>query len=200
MAKFEAAGRWADLSDSGGGVSLCSNVKAGFDVHEGIVRMSLLKAPLQTDKWADFGIRKFTYRAVFHEGFATSNIVELSDELNTPVVVQKYEQPEKAIGDNAIPVTAAFVAVEDPKVVLETLKPAFDGDGFIARFYESSGGWKRTRVIFPLLDPRKWSVEIVDALERHSGTEVPHRPAHQLTIELTFQAFELITVLIHPAL
>jgi alpha-mannosidase len=198
LAKFEAAGRWADLSDSGGGLSLCSNVKAGFDIHEGVVRMSLLKAPLQTDKWADFGIRKFTYRAAFHDGFAAARTVALSDELNTPVVLRRYEQPARAIAEGDIPITAEFVVVADPDVVLETLKPAFDGPGFVARFYEAAGGWRRTRVTFPLLDAKVWSVEIVDALERRDGTTVAHTTDGQLAFELPFNAFELTAVLIVP--
>jgi alpha-mannosidase len=100
MATFEAAGRWADLSDAAGAVAICSDVKAGFDFHEGIVRMSLLKAPMQTDRSADFGVRKFTYRIAFHDGNDTAKIVQLSDELNVPVVVHQSEQPqEDAFGE-----------------------------------------------------------------------------------------------------
>jgi alpha-mannosidase len=197
MAKFEAAGRWTDLSETTNGVSLCSDVKAGFDVHEGIIRMSLLKAPLQTDKWADFGVRKFSYRAVFHHGgFENSNIIKHSDEMVFPIVIGDYRQPTEPIDDGAIPMTSEFVAVDDDDIILETMKPAFDRDGFVCRFYEASGGWRKTRVTFPLLASSEWDVEIVDLLERPINESVHKVGAGQLMFELAFKAFELTTVLL----
>jgi alpha-mannosidase len=192
MAKFEAAGRWVDLSESSGGLSLCSSVKAGFDVHEKVIRMSLLKAPLQTDKWADFGIRKFSYRLICHQGgFEESHVVQLSDELVVPVVVGNAERTGSLLG------TSEFVVVRDEKVVLETLKPAFDCDGFVCRFYESSGGWRRTIVTFPLLENAGWDVEVVDLMERRVDTVGLQKASQkQLEFELTFNAFELKTVLV----
>jgi alpha-mannosidase len=198
MAKFEAAGRWVDLSESSAGFSMCSTVKTGFDVHEGVIRMSLLKAPLQPDKWADYGTRKFSYRVVFHQGgFESSNIIALSDELIVPVVLAEYKQPVQPIGDDAIPATAEFVIVSNPNIVMETMKPAFDCDGFIIRMYEASGGWHKTKVTFPLLAGTDWEVGVVDLLERPAnGTSLAKIGASQLMFELTFRAFELTTVLV----
>ena len=197
MAKFEVAGRWADLSDSSSGVSLCSNVKAGFDVHDGVVRMSLLKAPLQTDKWADYGVRKFDYRVVFHDGgFGNSNIVALSDELNVPVATTEYVQPSTPISDDALPATAEFVVVDNAKVVVETLKPAFDVDGFVVRVYEASGGWQKATVRFPLLDNSKWEVIPVDLLEKPIEAKVKQNGTPQLSFDIELNAFELESVLL----
>ena len=197
MAKFEVAGRWADLSDSSSGVSLCSNVKAGFDVHDGVVRMSLLKAPLQTDKWADYGVRKFDYRVVFHDGgFGNSNIVALSDELNVPVATTEYVQPSTPISDDALPATAEFVVVDNAKVVVETLKPAFDVDGFVVRVYEASGGWQKATVRFPLLDNSKWEVIPVNLLEKPVEAKVKQNGTPQLSFDIELRAFELESVLL----
>lgn len=197
MAKFEVAGRWADLSDSSSGVSLCSNVKSGFDIHEGVVRMSLLKAPLQTDKWADYGVRKFDYRVVFHNGgFTTSNIVALSDELNVPVATAEYHQPTSPIGDDALPATAEFVVVDDPSVIVETLKPAFEGDGFVVRLYEASGGWAKATIRFPLLENSKWEVIPVDLLERRIEGKIVQDDVPQLSFSIELNAFDMESVLV----
>jgi alpha-mannosidase len=199
FAKFEAAGRWADLSEPSGGVSICSTVKSGLDVHEGIVRMSLLKAPMQTDKWADFGIRKFTYRVAFHDGgFDSAATVAMSDDLIVPPVLAEYQQPVEPIGEKSIPISAEFVGVSGPHVVLETLKPAFDGEGFVARFYESAGGWRTANVRFPLLARDKWEVAIVDLMERNAAAPLELSSGNQLSFSLAFKAFELVTVLVKP--
>ena len=201
MAKFEASGRWADYSDESGGISLCSDTKAGFDVHEGILRLSLLKSPMQTDRWADFGIRKFTYRLVFHNTNDISQTIELSDELNVPVIISDFEQPTTPIqeDDNAIPYDASFIELSDTKVILETLKPAYDVDGFIARFYESSGGWRSCNINFPLLDSNEWEVQYVDLLE-HPLQNVTHPSKNSgkptLSFQLDFNSFELVSLII----
>lgn len=202
MAKFEANGRWADLSESSNGVSLCSDVKVGFDVHENIIRLSLLKAPMQTDQWADFGIRKFVYRVVFHDGgFEKSNIIALSDDLNNPLVRTDYKQPTTPISkDNlTVPSDAQFAVLSDKNIVLETLKPAFDDvDGFVARFYEASGGWRNCNVKFPLLDASKWEAKIVDLHEKviENATNLAiMKDGPHLSINLEFNAFELVSVL-----
>jgi alpha-mannosidase len=165
----------------------------GFDVHENVIRMSLLKAPMQTDKWADFGIRKFDYRVVFHEGgFESSNIIKLSDEMVVPVVTAEG----RPRGDG-LPATSEFVVVDDDNAILETLKLAFDYDGFICRFYESAGGSRRTTVTFPLLESVAWEVTVVDLRERPmNGSNVRKLDSSALSFELTLTAFELVTVLI----
>ncbi|KAK8894152.1 Alpha-mannosidase 2C1 [Tritrichomonas musculus] len=113
FAKFEASGRWADLSDANGGVSLMSDVKSGFDVHEDVIRMSLLKSPMQPDSWADFGVRKFAYRAVFHSTpFEESRVPLLSDELICPVCLagQKSIQKilENSVGSSSLNYGSVF--------------------------------------------------------------------------------------------
>jgi alpha-mannosidase len=192
LAKFETVGRWADLGDLKGGVALCSDVKAGFDVHENVIRLSLLKSPLQPDQWADRGTRKFVYRAVFHDSSSLAQIIYLSDELIVPPVLRKCDGQS----DGVIPPNASFCDITDRYVILETLKPAFDEDGFVARFYEASGSWRQSIVTFPLLEANKWDIEIVDLLERKTGETLRKNDATQLSFCLTLKCFELLTVLV----
>jgi alpha-mannosidase len=155
--------------------------------------MSLLKAPLQTDKWADFGIRKFDYRVVFHEGgFESSAIIKLSDETVVPIVTAEG-QPRV----DGLPATSEFVGIDDDNVVLETLKPAFDCDGFVCRFYESAGGSRKTKVAFPLLESAAWEIAVVDLRERPMDRSQARKlDSIALLFELTFTPFELVTMLI----
>jgi alpha-mannosidase len=114
-----------------------------------------------------------------------------------PVVEVPYAQPETPIGDMNVPVTADFVVVEDNNVILETLKPSFQNGGFVARFYEASGGWRRTKVSFPLLNSRSWSVVPVNLLEQNvSDGRVTIGEELNLTFHLELDAFELLTVMI----
>lgn len=190
MAKFEVFGRWADLSEQDRGVSLMSDVKSGFDIHETIMRMSLLKAPLQEDQWEDFGQRKFTYRAVFHNNtFSEAKIQDLHNELITPPVVSKTSKS----GD--LGSEQSFVTISNHNIVLDTLKIAETGDGFICRFFESSGTQRQAEVEFPLLKPDEWEdPAIVTLLEKDfiSGPKkIVKNNVEKLQFTISLKAFEL---------
>ena len=106
--------------------------------------MSLLKAPMQTDKWCDFGDRRFVIRLNFHSTSFNSNVQMLSDSLVIPpIFVDGEEDKEKIFG--------SFVEIDNENIVLETLKPSEDGKGFIARLYEPVGGWVKGKIKFPML-------------------------------------------------
>ena len=121
--------------------------------------------------------------------------------MNNPLVLADYEQPRTPINetDLNVPYDAQFAVLSDKNVVLETLKPAFDNvDGFIGRFYEASGGWRSCNVKFPLLDASKWEAKIVDLLEEPQTNATNLKILNdgpQLSINLEFDAFELVSVL-----
>ena len=198
MAKFEVFGRWAELSDSTGGISVTSDVKSGWDIHDGIIRLSLLKAPMQTDMWADYGQRKFTVRILMNEPLYKT--IELSDELNNPVPNTKYIQPKTPINiSNSIPMSSEFVSTSDPYIIVETLKLSENGKGFIARVYEAGGGWRKGVIEFLLLDSKKWKVSAVSLLENSINEDQNKRiqkiNSVDLKVELQLHPFEVVTIL-----
>ncbi|KAH0788968.1 glycosyl hydrolase [Histomonas meleagridis] len=193
MAKFETYGRWAELSDSSSGVYICSDVKCGYDVHENIMRLSLLKAPMQTDKWADFGKRKFNYRVCFGQNI---NIVHLSNEINNPIVISKDVKKDEI--KQTLSVDASFVEVNDDNVIIETLKPSYANpkDCFIVRMYEASGSWRKCEVKFPLLKANEWDIYEVDLLEEKiDGTkQIKTSKGGFASFEVEMNAFELKSI------
>lgn len=207
FAKFETCGRWADLSDSNGGFAILSDIKSGFDVHENIVRMSLLKAPMDPDKWADFGIRKFSYRCVFHSApFENSKIPLLSDELVYHVAISESSESLKSQFDSLdfgkikkLPKNAEFVKVNTDQIVIETLKLSFDNEkAFVARVYESNGGWIKGKISFPMLVSKMWNVEVVDLLEKkvENANNVNKIENNDfLEIEVELKPFELLSIM-----
>ncbi|OHS97465.1 glycosyl hydrolase [Tritrichomonas foetus] len=165
MARFEANGRWCDLAEDGRGIAIMADTKNGWDVHENVMRLSLLKAPMASDRWEDFGKRKFFYRAVFHNNsFAKAKIPQIADELNIPPV------QVDANGEGLLSAQQKFVDITDDHIILETLKVAEDNsdeESFIARFYESSGTGRKATVTFPLLKADEWEdAELVSTLEK----------------------------------
>ncbi|KAK8835415.1 Alpha-mannosidase 2C1 [Tritrichomonas musculus] len=198
MAKFEVFGRWCDLAEQDRGVTLMSDIKSGFDVHESEIKMSLLKAAMQEDQWEDFGQRKFTYRAVFHPNtFSEARIQDLHTDLITPpVLTTKNEQSQHG----KLAATQEFVTVSDHNIVLDTLKIAEEEDGFICRLYESSGTRRKATVTFPLLSADDWTdPEVVTILEVpfSTGKKVISKGKNSaLSFEVELKPFQIISFLI----
>ncbi|MBN1344959.1 MAG: alpha-mannosidase [Phycisphaerae bacterium] len=135
--KFEVcAQRWVDLSEAGYGVSLLNDCKYGHDVKENVLRITLLRGPESPDPTADLGHHEFTYSLLPHAGgWQEAETVRRAMELNAPMRVV----PCRGRG-GSLASSHSFVTVEGEGVVLEALKRAEDGRGWILRLYESHGG------------------------------------------------------------
>ena len=136
MARFEVcAHRWIDLSEGGYGVSLLNDSKYGHDVHDSVMRLTLLKSGIHPDEQADQGIHRFTYSLLPHSGdWREAQTVRHAYELNAPLV---YLAAQKSDTPKTTQNTLAFVQMDCPHIVVETIKPAEDGDGLIVRLYEA---------------------------------------------------------------
>jgi alpha-mannosidase len=167
-AKYEVcAHRWMDLSDATYGVSVLNDCKYGCDVRGNVMRLTLLRAPKEPDPQADLGEQTFRYAIVPHVGgHGDEAVTRWGYEFNVPL---RRTVAEPTRGDG--PVERSFFAVDEPAIVLDTVKPAEDGDGLILRLYEAHGGRARGRLTTSL--PLVSSVE-TDLLEREAiGEAVP---------------------------
>ncbi|EAY02387.1 Glycosyl hydrolases family 38 protein [Trichomonas vaginalis G3] len=165
MAMFEVNGKWADYSDSTGGIYITSDSKYGNDIHEGDLRMSLLKAPLQTDMWADYGRREFTYRMMFHDKEENIEFQRQNLDLVTDFVIANYEQPNTTLSLDDLPMEAQFVNITG-NVILDTLKLSEDEKGIVVRVFEANGGWTECSLSFPLLNRKNWKIVPCNLLEK----------------------------------
>ena len=184
MARFEVcAQKWADLSESGFGVALLNDCKYGHDAVGHVLGLSLLRSPIAPDPVADQGHQEFTYSLLPHAGdFRAAGVIEHAYALNVPLIREPV-----GVHPGMLPPAHAFVHVEGAGIVVETIKPAQDGNGTIVRFYESRGGRGSGKLLFGL--PYRTAVW-VDLMEkeisaaRHEGDAV----------HFTFSPFEILTL------
>lgn len=134
--RFEAcAHKWADMSQSDFGVSLLNDCKYGYDVFDGKMRLTMLRAPLEPDYLADRGEHDFVYSLYPHAGnWSVGGTVQAGFELNTPL------RTCDAVAEDANLRTASFISVDSRNVVLDSIKKAENGEGYIIRLYEACGG------------------------------------------------------------
>jgi len=124
------AQKWVDLSEDGYGVSLLNNGKYGHDIRGNVMRISLLRAPTSPDPDADQGEHHFIYSLLPHGGDWRGDTAAQAYALNDPLIVL---QP----ASQARPRPFSLIAHDAPNVIIETVKPAEDGNGLIVRLYES---------------------------------------------------------------
>jgi alpha-mannosidase len=132
-ARFETcAHKWADLSESNYGVALLNDCKYGYDVHDNVLRLTLLKSATSPDPDADQGEHVMTYSILPHRDDWRQGVVSAGYDLNDPLIVRRV--PESRSQAAPLP---SLVGVDAPNVVLETIKQAEDARGIIVRLYEN---------------------------------------------------------------
>ena len=179
MAKFETVlHKWVDLSDADYGVSLLNDCKYGCDVHDNIMRLTLLKSATYPDYLQDQGEHHFTYSLYPHTGDAHHCDAEREAfYLNDPIRVYAGTH-----------LSMQLLGIAWDCAALDAVKWAENGSGIILRLHEYKGA--RGKIV---LEPRfAWSGYCeTDLMEK--PLEELHAPAEQITLEFT--PFEIKTLL-----
>ncbi len=176
-ARYEVPGhRFADLSEHGFGVALLNDSKYGWSCHGSELRLSLLRAPKSPDPHADQGVHEFAYALLPHAGgWREAGVLAEAMRFNAPIR-----------WTSAVP-AEPFAAVDDPNVVLDTIKRGERSDDLVLRLYEAHGarGVARVRLASPVGEAR-----LANALEEETGVVaiedgalvLPYRPNQVLTV------------------
>lgn len=129
-ARFEVAHqKWMDLSENNFGVALLNDCKYGVNVLGSEVRLSLMKSGRHPDPRGDEGRHYFTYSLLPHEGpFSVESVVRPAFELNSPVVAVAAAKKLEL---------ESLVTIDNPSVIIDTVKKAEDGNAVVVRLYEA---------------------------------------------------------------
>lgn len=131
-ARFEVCGhKWADLSETGYGVSLLNDCKYGHNIKDNAMKLSLLTSSKYPDTEADMGEHDFTYALYPHLGSVTEGgTIEEANSLNLPAQLVK----------GAFADVRKIAKVSSDSVIIDAVKKAEDEDCLIVRMHECRGG------------------------------------------------------------
>jgi alpha-mannosidase len=179
IARFETAGhRWADLSEADYGVSLLNDSKYGYDCLDSTLRLTLLKSGIDPDPEADQGVHHFSY-ALYPHGpeWTIADTAREGYAFNLPVTAVRHTG---GFGD--LPVTQSLISTSSRHAVIDTAKPAEDGDGIIVRVYDCAGGRERTELVFATPPTDVVAVNLLE--EPDAAVEAPSLKGNTLSFEL----------------
>jgi alpha-mannosidase len=178
-ARYEVPGhRWADLSEHGFGVALLNDCKYGHSCYGGDLRLSLLRSTKSPDPEADLGRHEFAYALLPHAGgWREAGVVAEAACFNAPLRFA------------TAPSAGSFAAVDDPNLVLDTIKRAEDSDALVLRLYEAHGarGAARLRLAVPFGSALRANAleENRDALTvEGNAIVIPYRPHEIVTVKV----------------
>jgi alpha-mannosidase len=190
-ARFEVvAHKWADLSEGNYGVALLNDCKYGHDIHDNVMRLSLIKSPIEPDPTADQGRHEFVYSLYPHLGdWRTGGVPEAAYALNFPLLAAVV--PAQPGGH--LPAAASFATAHAGQVVIETIKQAEQDGAWIVRVYENQQA-RHPAARLDLLRPIARAVETNlveegDEPVQHAGRTLtfPIQPFEIKTFKVWFQ-------------
>jgi alpha-mannosidase len=195
-ARFEAcAHKWVDLSEGGYGVSLLNDCKYGHDIQGNVLRLTLLRSPTEPDPRADLGEHHFVYSLLPHDGGWDERTVAEAYALNDPLLVKPFtvtaarqrraDEGAEGLADGSL----AFVSVDAPNVVVETIKKAETGQGLIVRLYESQRKRGRFSLSTAFRLTEAWRTNLLEENQerldvKDHGLELEIKPYQIVTLRL----------------
>ena len=173
-----------DLSEGDYGVSLLNDCKYGHDIHDNVMRITLLRSPTLPDPMADFGEHHFVYSLLPHVGGWDENTQREAYLLNDPIII--YQFPVASDHSQAIHLPS-LVTCDAPNVILETIKMAEDGNGIILRLYESRRKRGQAKVHFGFGVESVWVTNLLE--ENESALSMEND-----SILLDFKPYKIVTL------
>jgi len=146
QAKFEVSGhKWADMSEGDYGVALLNDCKYGYDAHDNVLRLSLLRSPVYPHPGSDIGEHRFSCALLPHAGgWRQANVDKAGYAFNCPPLVARRARRESPAG--SAPADYSLLELDGDSALVEVVKQAEDGDGLILRVFDSHGTHKSVGV------------------------------------------------------
>jgi alpha-mannosidase len=187
--RFEVcAHRYTALWEPGRTAAVLNDCKYGISTSGNSMELTLLKAPVWPDMYADKGTQRFTYSFyAIGKDFTESGVIREGMQLNNSLSLL-----DKGMGERQ------FITLSASNVILETVKMAEDGKNhMILRLYEAEGRHAGCNIHADLAVGEAYETTMEERLE--DGKMVVVRQENGLSqMFLDFAPFEIKTIRLLP--
>ncbi len=182
---------WVDLGDAAHGLSLINDCRNGHDVRDGVIRIDMIRSPIEPAHNTDCGHQEMTYALYPHSGdWRSSGTVRRGHEFNTPLLALPTVPHE-----GRLPSQASLVTIDRANVIVSVIKEAEDSKAMVLRLYETDGQRCTAAVRLDRIATR--TARLTNLLERPlSDLKVNAESGDARTIEVPMGPFEINTVII----
>ncbi len=186
-ARFETcAHKWVDLSEGDYGVSLLNDCKYGHDIHDNVMRITLLRSPTMPDPMADFGEHQFKYSLYPHAGSWNEETQREAYLLNDPIICSRPKvESERSV--SLLSNLQSLFSASSPNVIIETVKRAEDGNGIIVRLYESQRKRGPVQIQAGFGIQSAWETNLLEENESQL-------PVENDAIQLSLRPYQIMTI------
>ncbi|NQZ58787.1 MAG: alpha-mannosidase, partial [Lentisphaeraceae bacterium] len=171
--------KYSDLSESRFGIAFLNNGKYAIAAEGSTVKLSLLKSGGHPDPRGDEGRHYTTYSVLPHSGpLAVNTVVQAAYELN--------HLPLITVVDGTLDGNSLCSFSKD-NIIVESIKWAEDGNGWVMRVYEAEGSTTQCDMNFSSVN---YKVLQTDMLEENGQEVLGGKGIYALN----FHAFEIKTI------
>ncbi|MGC6173696.1 alpha-mannosidase [Lacrimispora sp. 38-1] len=183
--RFEVCNhRYTAMTQPGRTAAVLNDSKYGISTDGNAMELTLLKAPVWPDMYADKGIQEFTYSFyVKSSDFADSGVVREGMQLNSPLTFWGKGTGKKE-----------YFRILADNVILETVKMAEDGEKhLILRLYEAIGKHSSCTVTVGFKISKLWETTMEENAVSKTPIPVKHL-GNESEFLLNFAPFEIKTL------
>jgi alpha-mannosidase len=144
------AQKWVDITDGKTGIALLNKTKYGHSLHNGELRLTLMRSAGAPDIYPNLGKFNISYALYPHTGDWKNSVWAEGDDFNVPVYAS--EPPSLAINTehSTRPEEDSFISLDAPGVILSGLKQAENRNELIVRLAEVEGKETIVNLIVPI--------------------------------------------------
>jgi len=185
------AQHWVDLTDGETGIALLNDSKYGHSVHEGKLRLTLMRAAGDPDLYPNLGKFNIRYALYPHEGNWTNGVWTEGEDFNVPVYAAEPPSSALAQKDATRPEEASLISLEGNGVVLSGMKKAEKGNELIVRVAEMEGNRTTAKLNLPV---EIQSVRRLNVIEMPLEEDVANPSINNNTVHVDVDPHEIVTL------
>jgi alpha-mannosidase len=171
--------------DESQGFSLINESKNGYDAKQNMLRLSLLRSPLEPDPNADRGSNHFSYALYPHAGtWKQALTVRHGYEYNYPL-----EAAQAAPHSGPLPGMYSFAGTDARNIVVTTMKKAEDTNALVFRLYDWAG---LDSIVHFRIPPGSHGAHIVNLMEQPEGSEL--HASQEGEVDVPVHPFEIQSI------